>query len=127
MEGCSDILFCVHASCFAAFGIMPFLKGSIGTMLPMLGGARTEQLKWSMAYGEFASFSSLLFLPDIECAEKRQTLQVLCTVRSRAPTEHDTVYTHVMVAHLLRFGSQKVHGVAITWVRSSRSFFAIFF
>ncbi|CAN8001700.1 unnamed protein product, partial [Ixodes pacificus] len=31
------------------FGIMPFLKALLGTMLPMLGAARAEQLKWAMA------------------------------------------------------------------------------
>lgn len=51
------------------FGIMPFLKALLGTMLPMLGAARVEQLKWSMAFalGRFSE-AILDYLANIEKA-----------------------------------------------------------
>lgn len=51
------------------YGIMPFLKALLGTMLPMLGGARTEQLKWAMAFA-LGRFSEAIveYLSNIEKA-----------------------------------------------------------
>lgn len=51
------------------YGIMPFLKLLLGTMLPMLGGARTEQLKWAMAFA-LGRFSEAIveYLSNIEKA-----------------------------------------------------------
>ncbi|KAM7283090.1 maestro heat-like repeat-containing protein family member 1 isoform X4 [Ixodes scapularis] len=51
------------------FGIMPFLKALLGTMLPMLGAARAEQLKWAMAFalGRFSE-AILDYLVNIEKA-----------------------------------------------------------
>lgn len=51
------------------FGIMPFLKALLGTMLPMLSGARTEQLKWAMVFA-LGRFSEAIveYLSNIEKA-----------------------------------------------------------
>lgn len=38
-----------------AFGVIPFLKSVLGTMLPMLGMVKTDSLKQSFAFGEFIS------------------------------------------------------------------------
>lgn len=35
-----------------AFGVIPFLKTILGTMLPMLGMLKTDFLKQSFAYGK---------------------------------------------------------------------------
>lgn len=36
-----------------AFGVVPFLKSILGTMLPMLGMLKTDFLKQSFAFGKF--------------------------------------------------------------------------
>lgn len=38
----------------AVYGMVPFLKGALGTMLPMLGMAKQDNMRWIISLGEYS-------------------------------------------------------------------------
>ena len=50
----------MYTSPSSAFGVVPFLKDILGRMLPMLGMAKHDNMKWVFANCESVEFSVLL-------------------------------------------------------------------
>ena len=46
---------------FSVYGIVPFLSVVMGTMLPMLGMAKHDNMKWVFSAGGFLLFFAQIF------------------------------------------------------------------
>ena len=55
-----------HLFSFTAYGMVPFINVVLGTMLPMLGLAKHDNMRWVFSYSELFSLHNYTVLT---CAE----------------------------------------------------------
>jgi len=63
----------------SVFGMVPFIKLCLGTMLPMLGMAKQDNMRWVFATGHHHLFDVILFPIIFRCTTETSELTVLCS------------------------------------------------